>query len=437
MGLERLASVLQGVPTNYDTDLFTPIQARMRELLGHDPDAFESERFSYQVIADHSRAITFLIADGVLPANEGRGYVLRRIVRRAVRHGRLLGRREPFLAETATVVIDTMGDAYPVLRERRDVILGTIVREETAFARTLDAGTIHLEEALIPLTGAERVVGRSAETLPADAPVLAGEIAFRLHDTYGFPIDLTVELAAEYGVRVDRAGFEVALEEQRDRSRSGRKADLSRQAELTALYDGIARRDRRHHLPGLRGHDGRGPGAWPSCATGPSTRSSRPGPRSSCGSRPAAAAELVLDRTPFYAEGGGQVGDQGQIRDAATDELLFTRRGHPAAGRRAHRPSGQAARAGRGRPAVRRRGRPGSRRARTMRNHTGTHVLHRALRNTVGESARQAGSLVTPGLPALRLPVRPAAQPTRSGAPSRPRCGGVVRDDLPVACAAR
>ncbi len=123
MGLERLASVLQQVPTNYDTDLFTPIHARMRELLGHDPDAFETERFSYQVIADHSRAVTFLIADDVLPSNEGRGYVLRRIFRRAVRHGRLLGRREPFLAETAAVVIDVMGEAYPHLVERRDEIL--------------------------------------------------------------------------------------------------------------------------------------------------------------------------------------------------------------------------------------------------------------------------------------------------------------------------
>ena len=123
MGLERLASVLQQVPTNYDTDLFTPIHARMRELLGHDPDAFETERFSYQVIADHSRAVTFLIADDVLPSNEGRGYVLRKLFRRAVRHGRLLGRREPFMAETASVVIEVMGEAYPHLVERRDEIL--------------------------------------------------------------------------------------------------------------------------------------------------------------------------------------------------------------------------------------------------------------------------------------------------------------------------
>ena len=167
MGLERLASVLQQVPTNYDTDLFLPIHARMRELLGHDPDVFESERFSYQVIADHSRAVTFLIGDDVLPSNEGRGYVLRRILRRAVRHGRLLGRREPFMAETGAVVIEVMGEAYPHLVERRDEILAAIGREEAQFARTLDAGTGHLEAALRDLTDAERVVGRRPEEAPS------------------------------------------------------------------------------------------------------------------------------------------------------------------------------------------------------------------------------------------------------------------------------
>ena len=174
LGLERLASVLQQVPTNYDIDIFQPIHARMRELLGHDPDAFEAERFSYQVIADHSRAVTFLVADGVLPSNEGRGYVLRRILRRAVRHGRLLGRREPFMAETATVVIDTMGDAYPHLLERRDEILAAIGREEAQFGRTLDAGTKLLEEASPALAATERTVGRRAEDLPPDAPRPAG-----------------------------------------------------------------------------------------------------------------------------------------------------------------------------------------------------------------------------------------------------------------------
>ncbi|HEY7970595.1 MAG TPA: alanine--tRNA ligase, partial [Candidatus Limnocylindrales bacterium] len=194
MSLERIASVVQQVPSNFDTDLFVPIHTRMRELMGHDPDAFEAERFSYQVIADHARAVVFLIADGVLPANEGRGYVLRRILRRAVRHGRILGRREPFMADLGGVVIDIMGEAYPHIVGQRDSILAAVDREEAQFARTLDAGSRLLEDALREIVGpdAPRVVGRRPETLPDDAPELSGEVAFRLHDTFGFPIDLTV-----------------------------------------------------------------------------------------------------------------------------------------------------------------------------------------------------------------------------------------------------
>src|SRR6266542_614694 len=248
MGLERLASVLQGVPSNYDTDLFAPLHARMREIVGHDPDAFEAERFSYQVIADHSRAVTFLIADGVVPSNEERGYVLRRILRRAVRHGRLLGHEQPFLAEIADVVVDVMSPAYPYLTGERWRILDMIRREEAQFARTLDAGMARLDEALAALrAGDPRVaemetVGAQAEMLPDDAPVLDGGIAFRLHDTHGFPIDLTVELAAERGVRVDRAGFEEALAEQRTRSRAGRKGELSEVAQRAQLVEQMARR---------------------------------------------------------------------------------------------------------------------------------------------------------------------------------------------------
>jgi alanyl-tRNA synthetase len=393
MGLERLASVLQGAATNYDIDLFVPIHGRMRELLRHDPDAFESERFSYQVIADHSRAITFLIADGVTPSNEGRGYVLRRIVRRAVRHGRLLGRHEPFLAETAKVVIDLMAEAYPVLRERRDIILGTIVREETAFARTLDAGTIQLEEALIPLTGADRVVGRRAEDVPKDAPVLDGETAFRLHDTYGFPVDLTVELAAEYGVRVDREGFETALQKQRERSRSGKKLDLARQAEQTALFDGIARRSGDSKFHGYETTTAAGRvQAIVRDSTVYEELEARPDAEGH--TEAAATAQIVLDETSFYAEGGGQIGDRGVFRDAS-GEVLFsvddTQR--PVAGLVVHQ--------GKLHGSVKLGQRVSAevdpeRRARTMRNHTGTHILHRALRNALGDSARQAGSLVTP-----------------------------------------
>jgi alanyl-tRNA synthetase len=393
LGMERLAAVLQQVPSNYDTDLFAPIHARMRELLGHDPDAFEAERFSYQVIADHSRAITFLIADGVLPSNEGRGYVLRRVLRRAVRHGRLLGRIEPFLAQTAEVVIETMADAYPHLEGRRAEILSTIGREEIQFARTLDGGLIHLEEALIPLTGAERIVGRRPEELPGDSPVLAGETAFRLHDTYGFPIDLTVELAAEYGVAVDRDGFDTALAGQRERSRGGRKAELARNAELGALYESLARRLGETAFLGYETTTAEAR-VVAILRDGIEYEALEAVGDAELRSGPSATAEVILDQTPFYAEGGGQVGDQGILRLVGGDPIFeVTDTQRPAGGLIVLR--GQL----RGRLAV---GDPveaqvdAVRRARTMRNHTGTHILHRALRNVVGEGARQAGSLVTP-----------------------------------------
>ena len=394
MSLERLASVLQQVPSNFDTDLFTPIHARMRELLGHDPDAFEAERFSYQVIADHSRAIAFLISDGVLPSNEGRGYVLRRILRRAVRHGRLLGRTEPFLAQTAEVVIETMGEAYPHLVERRAGILAAIAREEVQFARTLDAGMVHFEEALIALTDADRIIGRLPEDLPAGGPVLAGETAFRLHDTYGFPVDLTVELAAEYGVAVDRVGFDRALAEQRERSRGGRKAELARQAELSALYESLARRLGESTF---LGYDVTTAEAHVVAIVrdGIEYATLEAFGDAELRTEASAEAEVILDRTPFYAEGGGQVGDHGVLRLATGAEATFdvTDTQRPSGGLVVHH--------GRlhGRLAV------GDvvlaevdadRRARTMRNHTGTHILHRALRNVVGDGARQAGSLVTP-----------------------------------------
>ncbi|HEX3428225.1 MAG TPA: alanine--tRNA ligase [Candidatus Limnocylindrales bacterium] len=385
MGLERITSVSQQVMSNYDTDLFAPIHARLRDLFGHDPEAFEQERFSYQVIADHSRAMTFLIADGVLPSNEGRGYVLRRIIRRAVRHGRLLGRREPFLSAAAEVVIETMAEAYPIVAERRVPVLAAIEREETQFARTLDAGTAQLEVALAGLAADRaRVVGRRAEDLPPDAPVLPGELAFRLHDTFGFPIDLTVELAAEYGVRVDRAGFDAALAEQRERSRSGTKADLARHAESMALYQAIQARAGDTRFLGYE------------TTTAPATVVAilRDGIEFDelTGQ---GAAEIVLDQTPFYAEGGGQVGDQGEIREPGGGSSLFavedTQR--PVGGLIVQRGTLHGRlRVGETVDAVV----DAERRAHTMRNHTGTHLLHRALRNTVGETARQAGSLVTP-----------------------------------------
>jgi alanyl-tRNA synthetase len=384
MGLDRLASVIQGVTSNYDTDLFTPIHAAMRDLLGHDPGSFEAERFSYQVIADHSRAVTFLVADGVAPSNEGRGYVLRRILRRAVRHGRLLGRREPFLDVTAGVVIDVMKDAYPYLEEQRAKILKVIRQEEAQFARTLETGTTHLEAALKPLTNQERVIGRLPDGLPADAPVLPGEVAFKLHDTYGFPVDLTVDMAAEYGVRVDRNGFTAAMAEQKAMSRKGTKADLSRQAILGDLYQAILRRVGETTFRGYEATEAEArvvailrDGTEYQELTGNGE------------------AEIVLDATPFYGEGGGQLGDSGELFEAGGGSSLFavddTQK--PIAGLLVHRGKLH----GRVRVGETVTARvDAQRRARIMRNHTGTHLLHRALRNVVGPEAHQAGSLVAP-----------------------------------------
>ncbi|MEO8469198.1 MAG: alanine--tRNA ligase [Chloroflexota bacterium] len=432
MGLERIASVVQQVPSNYDTDLFTPIHARLRELLGHDPDVFEAERFSYQVIADHSRAVTFLLADGVLPSNEGRGYVTRRILRRAVRHGRILGRTEPFLADTAKVVIDSMGDFYPILRENEASILGAIVREEAAFGRTLEAGTGLLEEALIPLTSNARTIGAKAEDLQADAPQIPGDVAFKLHDTFGFPIDLTVELAAEYGVAVDRAGFDVALAEQRDRSRSGKKAELARHAELASLYQAIQARAGDTRFVGYETTTVEDVRVVAILRDGIEYETLEAKGDEELRTQASAAAELVLDRTPFYGEGGGQVGDRGTLR-GPDGTVLFdvedTQK--PVGGLFVHRG------ALRGRIAV------GDavvaevdadRRAHTMRNHTGTHLVHRALRNIVGDRARQAGSLVTPDYLRFDYPAdRALTDDERRAIEDEVR--RIIREDRPVSIA--
>ncbi len=299
MGLERIASVVQGVDSNYGTDLFTPIIERLAEFIGHNPETVESERFSYQVVADHSRAMTFLIADGVTPSNEGAGYVLRRIMRRAVRHGRLMGIRAPFLRQTCAVVVDLMGEAYPALADQRDRILDEVEAEEAKFARTLEAGTEKLL-ALIEAAGGNGFI--------------PGDEAFRLHDTFGFPIDLTVEIAAESDVAVDREGFDRAMAEQRERSRGGKGARFAIDpslAELASEFIGYPNETRADGLAvlGLAG-DGE-------------------------------STQVVLDRSPFYAEGGGQIGDQGELHRS---EGQGGRDGHPAGGGcdRAHRPAGRA-----------------------------------------------------------------------------------------------
>ncbi len=346
MGLERIASAVQGVDSNYRTDLFVPIIERLARFIGHDPETVESERFSYQVVADHSRAMTFLLAEGVKPSNDGPGYVLRRIMRRAVRHGRLLGIEQPFLRETCGVVIDLMGGAYPTLDQRRGPILDAVAAEEEKFARTLDAGSTRLAE----------LVERGGQISGADA--------FRLHDTFGFPIDLTVEMAAERGVTVDRAGFDAAMAQQRERSRGEKRGGLRLDPELAAL---------RSEFIGY------------------------PNQTSADGLRLLALIEgepigIVLDRTPFYPEGGGQIGDRGVLTGAdGRFRVDDTQRVGEAIVHLGAFIEGGFRIGGAVRGEV-----DADRRWAAARNHTGTHLLHRALRDVLGEQARQAGSWVGP-----------------------------------------
>ncbi len=341
-GLERLASVIQGVDSNYRTDLFVPIIERLAQFIGHDPETVESERFSYQVVADHSRAMTFLLGEGVTPSNDGTGYVLRRIMRRAVRHGRLLGIHGAFLRETSAVVIDLMGEAYPSLVERREAILDAIGVEEEKFAHTLAAGSARLDE------------------LVASVETISGADAFRLHDTFGFPIDLTVEMAAERGVTVDRAGFDVAMTEQRDRSRGEKRSGLQLDPEVAALRSEFIGYPNQTSADDLR------------------VLAVLPG-------------GVVLDRTPFYAEGGGQIGDRGElIGSGGRLRVDDTQRSGEAI---AH--LGELVGDMRVGDVVRAEVDEG-RRWGAARNHTGTHLLHRALRDVLGEQAKQAGSWVGP-----------------------------------------
>ncbi len=349
MGLERTASIVQGVDSNYRTDLFTPIIDRLAAHLGHRPEDVEAERFSYQVVADHSRAMTFLIGEGVKPANDGPGYVLRRLIRRAVRHVRLMGIQQRVLRETCDGVVQVMGGAYPLLARERERILTEVADEEAKFHRTLDAGSERLA-ALVEAAGQDG-------TIP-------GEEAFRLHDTFGFPIDLTVEIAAERGVGVDRAGFDAAMAEQRERSRgakAGRFAADERLATLASEFVGYPNQTDADDLriQGIGQVDGQ--------------------------------AQVVLDRTPFYAEGGGQVGDHGEL--IGQNGRLVVEDTQRVGEAIVH--IGQLGGALAEGEVVAARV-DADRRWDAARNHTATHLLHRALRDVLGEQAKQAGSWVGP-----------------------------------------
>ena len=426
MGLERIVAVLQEKLSNYDTDLFTPLLSAIGERAGAEYGPLagrasnDTSDVSLRVVADHLRAMTFLIADGVVPSNEWRGYVLRKIMRRAMRHGKKLGLTEPFLHELATVVIAEMSEAYPELEANREAIVSTVHREEKQFDRVLRDGLPHLEEALTDACGAGLADGSGegagvgsgaglADGSGSGAGIAAGagsgdgsgsgmvpgDVAFRLYDTFGMPLDFIEDMAQARSLQVDRAGFERAMEAQRTRARAGAAFGGAQESEVTVAagpylltatgdprfgpqrFDGYETTTSRSGVTHLFRRDGGG-----ASLTGVEALT------------PGEEGYVVLDRTPFYLEAGGQVSDTGRLAeknvDAAVEDVVRLKpawpRMHLTAVREGELRVGDEVTA-----EV-----DSERRDDIRRNHTATHLLHAALRAIVGTHVRQAGSLVAP-----------------------------------------
>ncbi len=373
-GLERILPILQGVDSVFDTDLFVPLIDTAASILGTAYGADPATDVALRVLADHGRAFSMLVADGVLPANEGRGYVLRRVVRRAVLAARRAGVEKPVTPALVQAATDVLGEAYPALRAQQDLIVNVVAREEAGFDRTLRSGLSRLEEAFA--TGTK---------------VLEGDVAFTLHDTHGFPVELTEELAHDAGVEVDRAGFDAAMAAQRERARAAAK---SSRAGDEAVYRALLESDGTDDLRGSGSGELRGAGAGRGRARGRGRRTScreRKGgdPEEGGGGR---VVEIFLDRTPFYAESGGQVGDTGTIvTESGIAEVEDTVLAVPGLVAHRARVTGEV-RAGQDALATI----DGDRREAIRRNHTATHLLHAALRTVLGDHVRQQGSLVSP-----------------------------------------
>ncbi len=363
-GLERLAAVLQAADSNYHTDLFLPLLERVSDVVGRDYEASAPEGVSFRVLADHARAVAFLLSDGVFPSNEGRGYVLRRILRRGVRHAWLLGRREPTLAPVVDEVVAVMGNAYPGLSERKDQIEKATRAEEERFLATIEGGMARFED-LAPSGD-----GGGARVIP-------GREVFRLYDTYGFPLDLTRVMAEERGYEIDEGGFHAALAEQRSRSRADRSES------------GVGALERQEGLDSwtlLEPEAGQEWVGWERTAVDTSVVGVR---------RENGRCGLLLGQNPFYAEAGGQVADVGvvdgegwslrvgEVRRIEGMSAVFGR----LEGSLPETPEG----------ALEARARVDAEvRLDTERNHTATHLLHAALRRILGEHVTQRGSLVEP-----------------------------------------
>ncbi|HUG32276.1 MAG TPA: alanine--tRNA ligase [Acidimicrobiia bacterium] len=363
MGLDRIAAVLQDVPSVFDIDTTREVLRTAERYTRLEYGASERDDVSLRILADHGRAVTFLIGDGVIPSNDGRGYVLRRVLRRAVRHGWQYGGEGLLAPRLAESTIDVMGDAYPELVEKKDFILDVVTREEEKFRRTLESGHQLLNTEL------------------EEEGSLSGPAAFKLHDTYGFPIDLTKEIAAERGVEVDVAGFDVEMRAQRERARAAWKGSDS--ADTAEVYRTVID---AYGLTDFVGYDYEASdGVILSMIRG-----GEPVSRAEKGQE----IEVFLDKTPFYAESGGQVGDTGVIT-TETGEGVVSDTQHVIQGLHGHKLKVTRGVLVAGQPVSSAIDSP--RREGIRKSHTGTHVLHWAIRDVLGDHAGQAGSLVENG----------------------------------------
>jgi alanyl-tRNA synthetase len=365
MGLERMMSVIQNAPTNFETDLFLPIIEKTEEISGKSYDADKETKTSFKVIADHVRAITFAVGDGALPSNEGRGYVLRRLLRRSVMHGRKLGIEKPFLTDLVPVVGSIMEDHYPEVLEKAAFISKVILNEEERFHETIAEGLSRLNEVFEQLEKEQTTE-------------ISGKDAFQLYDTFGFPIELTQEFADEKGYTIDEAGFEEEMKQQRERARNARQDDQSMDVQSQLLTELTEESE-------FIGYDN---------IEAEATLKTIISEDSLEDSIESGAARLIFDVTPFYAEKGGQIGDKGEIKNSLGEVVAKVTDVKAApAGQPLHEVEVNAKlTVGESYTLVIEQ----SRRQFVERNHTATHLLHQALKDVLGDHANQAGSLVAP-----------------------------------------
>jgi len=367
MGLERLSAVVQKVRSNFETDLFQSIIKEVAGLAGVPYHKDKQADISYQVIADHLRAMTFLICDGVLPSNEGRGYVLRRILRRASRYAKLIGINKPILYKLTGVVVDEMRDAYPELVDSRDHVAKVVLIEEERFATTLDSGLALLNESVAKLKASGQVM-------------VPGDVLFRLYDTFGFPLDLVADMARDMNLELDEEGYRRAMQEQREKARAAWAG--SGEEKIKPIYKEVAAGIKRPIFTGYSDLEGTA-----------EVLAIIKGDKQVAEAHDGDEAEIILDQTPFYAESGGQVGDRGEfLGEASKFEVSDTIK--PVQDLLVHKGKIKKGTFKLG-DAVLAKVEAGNR-ADIARHHTATHILHATLRSVLGEHVKQAGSLVSP-----------------------------------------